>query len=65
MDTIDSGDVIFDGENLKELCEETLANLRRHKMGFVFQQATLLKNLNLLDNIIYPHITAKNREQLL
>lgn len=31
-----------------------LADLRRKKMGFVFQQPTLLKNLNILDNIILP-----------
>jgi putative ABC transport system ATP-binding protein len=28
--------------------------MRRTKMGFVFQQPTMLKNLNLLDNIILP-----------
>jgi putative ABC transport system ATP-binding protein len=54
MDTIDSGTVTFEGMNLWELREKKLADLRRTKMGFVFQQPTLLKNLNILDNIIFP-----------
>ncbi len=54
MDTINSGRVLFDGMNLASLREEELADLRRRRMGFVFQQPTLLKNLNLLDNIILP-----------
>lgn len=54
MDTIDSGKVLFDGLDLASLQEKELADLRRRRMGFVFQQPTLLKNLNLLDNIILP-----------
>lgn len=54
MDGISGGEVQFDGEPLGELNEDALADLRRRRMGFVFQQPTLLKNLNLLDNIILP-----------
>ncbi|MGE6256841.1 ABC transporter ATP-binding protein [Heyndrickxia sporothermodurans] len=54
MDGIDDGMVSFDGRNLAELNEKELADIRRTKMGFVFQQPTLLKNLNILDNIILP-----------
>jgi putative ABC transport system ATP-binding protein len=54
MDSVDSGTVTFDGADLSALKENELADLRRTKMGFVFQQPTLLKNLNILDNIILP-----------
>ncbi|CAM4246665.1 ABC transporter ATP-binding protein [Paenibacillus typhae] len=54
MDTVDSGKVFFDGRELSALQENELADLRRRRMGFVFQQPTLLKNMNLLDNIILP-----------
>lgn len=54
MDSVDSGKVSFDGVDLSRLKENELADLRRTKMGFVFQQPTLLKNLNILDNIILP-----------
>lgn len=54
MDGVDGGKVAFDGRNLSELKDNELADLRRTNMGFVFQQPTLLKNLNILDNIILP-----------
>ena len=54
MDRIDDGEVTFDGLSLATLSEDELADVRRQKMGFVFQQPTLLKNLNILDNIILP-----------
>lgn len=54
MDEIDSGEIIFGGKNLTSLSEEELANIRRKEMGFVFQQATFLKNLSIIDNIVLP-----------
>ena len=54
MDRVDGGKVIFDGADLSALKENDLADLRRAKMGFVFQQPTLLRNLNILDNILLP-----------
>lgn len=54
MDRVDSGKVTFDGVDLSTCKENELADLRRTKMGFVFQQPTLLRNLNILDNIILP-----------
>ncbi len=66
MDSIDSGKITFDGADLSGLRENELADLRRTKMGFVFQQPTLLKNLNILDNIILPSMRdgRKNGVQL-
>ncbi|MBE5982845.1 ABC transporter ATP-binding protein [Lacrimispora sp. AGF001] len=59
MDDITSGSVKFDEVELSGLNDKQLADIRRTKMGFVFQQPTMLKNLNLLDNIILP--VAQNR----
>jgi putative ABC transport system ATP-binding protein len=56
MDGVDSGTVAFDGKDLSALGSKELAEIRRTRMGFVFQQATLLKNLNILDNIILPSV---------
>ncbi|WP_040949777.1 ABC transporter ATP-binding protein [Gorillibacterium massiliense] len=53
-DGVDGGKVAFDGKDLSVLKDKELSDIRRTKMGFVFQQPTLLKNLNLLDNIILP-----------
>ncbi|HEX3028506.1 MAG TPA: ABC transporter ATP-binding protein [Clostridia bacterium] len=54
MDRVDGGKVIFDGRALSEIKEKELSDIRRTKMGFVFQQPTMLKNLNIQDNIILP-----------
>ncbi len=54
MDSITSGSVRFGDTELSTLCENERADVRRTRMGFVFQQPTMLKNLNLLDNIILP-----------
>lgn len=54
MDEITSGSVIYGDTELSKLRENALADVRRTKMGFIFQQPTMLKNLNLLDNIILP-----------
>ncbi|WP_438491224.1 ABC transporter ATP-binding protein [Paenibacillus sp. IHBB 3054] len=54
MDEITGGAVKFGDTELSKLRENALADVRRTKMGFVFQQPTMLKNLNLLDNIILP-----------
>ncbi|WP_042150128.1 ABC transporter ATP-binding protein [Paucisalibacillus sp. EB02] len=56
MDSVDGGKVVFDGKNLSGLGEKELSDIRRTKMGFVFQQPTMLKNLNILDNIILPSV---------
>lgn len=59
MDKISSGSVIFEGEELTHLTEEKLAELRLNKMGFIFQQMHLLKNLNIRENIILSAYRAK------
>ena len=53
-DGVNSGKVVFDGRDLSAAGENELSDIRRTKMGFVFQQPTMLKNLNILDNIILP-----------
>lgn len=54
MDHVDRGKIIFSGKELSAISENERSDLRRTEMGFVFQQPTMLKNLNILDNIILP-----------
>lgn len=54
MDEITDGSVKYGDIELSKLGEKALADIRRTKMGFVFQQPTMLKNLSLIDNIILP-----------
>jgi putative ABC transport system ATP-binding protein len=59
MDRMTSGQVVWDERELSQLSEPDLAKLRLNEMGFVFQQAPLLKNLSILDNIMLPGVLAK------
>ncbi|PKM75343.1 MAG: ABC transporter ATP-binding protein, partial [Firmicutes bacterium HGW-Firmicutes-17] len=59
MDNISAGQVIFEGVNISELRERELSRFRLTKMGFVFQNAQMLKNLSIYDNIILPGLVAK------
>lgn len=63
MDAIDEGGVLYNGKPLSQMGEVELADLRRRRMGFVFQQPTLLRNLNVLDNILLPSLR-DNRKQV-
>lgn len=65
IDQANQGKVYFDGQDLTTLNEDQFADLRRQKMGFIFQQPTLLNKLNILDNIVLPHsIQNNNIEEL-
>ena len=62
MDSINEGQILFDGKNLTQMTEEELSALRLTTMGFVFQNAQMLKNLSILDNIILPGLVAGKEE---
>jgi glycine betaine/proline transport system ATP-binding protein len=49
-----AGDIILDGQNLLEKSEKELIEIRRHKMGMVFQSFGLMPHLNVIDNIAFP-----------
>ncbi|NEU63482.1 ABC transporter ATP-binding protein [Paenibacillus sp. ALJ109b] len=59
MDQVSSGSVYFAGQKISAYSEKELAQFRLSKMGFIFQNIHLLKNLNLLDNIVLPAYLAK------
>jgi glycine betaine/proline transport system ATP-binding protein len=50
----DHGQVLLDGKDLLAASEHELIEIRRHKMGMVFQNFGLLPHLTVLENISFP-----------
>ncbi len=49
-----AGKIFVDGQNLLELSHKQLIELRRNKMGMVFQSFGLLPHKTVLENIAFP-----------
>jgi putative ABC transport system ATP-binding protein len=54
LDRPTSGSVVLDGVELADLDDKRLTDLRRDKVGFVFQSFNLLPVLNARENIVLP-----------
>ena len=55
----DGGKVILDGQDILTGEENELAEIRQHKLGFVFQDFMLLNGLTIRENIFLPQIIAR------
>ena len=51
MDTLSTGRVYLDGEEISKLTNKQLTTYRRHDVGFVFQFYNLVGNLTALENV--------------
>ncbi len=51
MDTLTSGRIILDGEEISAYNSRRLTELRRYSVGFVFQFYNLVPNLTALENV--------------
>ncbi|MBI2765112.1 MAG: ABC transporter ATP-binding protein [Chloroflexi bacterium] len=54
LDRPTSGEVVIDGERVDTMSEKELTELRRHKLGFVFQSFGLLPLLSAHENVELP-----------
>jgi ABC-type lipoprotein export system ATPase subunit len=64
LDRADSGLVEIDGMRLDTAGERALTNVRRRKVGFVFQAFHLLPELTGLENVLLPARLARDRKAL-
>jgi putative ABC transport system ATP-binding protein len=66
LDSPSSGDYIFNGENVAGYSEKQLSVIRKHSIGFIFQNFNLIDELTVAENIelalIYHKIPAAERK---
>lgn len=58
LDTASHGTYILDGKDVSSLSDEELADIRRDKIGFVFQSFNLLPRTTVLRNVSLPLVYA-------
>lgn len=67
LDTPTSGTYILDGENVENLTDDKLSDIRNRKIGFIFQAYNLLPRTTALKNVMLPMryagIPLKEREE--
>jgi ABC-type lipoprotein export system ATPase subunit len=61
LDRPTAGRVLFDGKDLAEMNDIELAGIRNKEIGFVFQLHHLLPQCTVLENVLVPTLTEKNR----
>jgi len=67
LDASDAGSIVVDGKAFDQMSQSRLANLRLHKIGFVFQAYNLIPVLSAAENVefvmLLQGVTARERQQ--
>lgn len=58
LDTPSSGTYLLDGHDVSNLSDDELADIRKNKIGFVFQSFNLLRRATVLRNVMLPLVYA-------
>ena len=54
MDSLTSGEYMYNDEHISEFSVKKLNDFRRNKIGFVFQNAALIKYISVYENVEVP-----------
>lgn len=59
MDKPDSGQVIIDSQNITDMSEDNLCEIRNSKIGIIFQAFELINSFTAIENVMLPLDIAK------
>ena len=59
LDSPSSGSYTFAGEQVQDLSEAKLADVRKHNIGFIFQSFNLVDELTVAENVMLPLLYQK------
>nr|WP_322597282.1 ABC transporter ATP-binding protein [Enterococcus sp. HY326] len=60
MDTVSSGEILVEGNNIVSFKDKELTNYRAEKIGFVFQFYNLISNLSSVENVEFASDVAND-----
>jgi ABC-type lipoprotein export system ATPase subunit len=63
LDQPTSGEVVLDGQNIRELKPKEIAVLRNQKIGFIFQLHHLLPQCTILENVLIPTLASASKNR--
>jgi len=67
LDVPTSGTYLLGGEDVGDMTQNELADIRNRMIGFIFQQYNLLPKLNILENVelplLYAHVSGAERKE--
>ena len=65
IDTVTSGEISLKDNRIDQMKEKEMANIRKNEFGFVFQEANLLDDFTVFENIAMAgYLTSSNRKEI-
>jgi putative ABC transport system ATP-binding protein len=56
LDTPTSGDIFMSGTKIRDMSDDQLTDMRRDRIGFIFQYFNLFPLLNVIENVTFPRM---------
>lgn len=64
LEPISDGEIVVNGQRVHNMNDKQLATLRKHTVGYVFQQFQLLSTATALENVMMPLLTLFSKKHI-